>query len=93
MLIHNIINIVFLYLAYISYIERQWVLRWKTGFWPTFTPKNGKYGQKYVGTVTEITLPPHKLHSGARWQILFGIDIFLEKAKLDIRCVVSARLD
>ena len=33
--------------------------------------KNGKYGQKYVCTVNEITLPPHKLHSGARWQMKY----------------------
>ena len=70
MLIYNIlIDILFLYLAFISYIERQWVFGWKTGFRPNFTPKNGKYGQKYVCTVTEIKLSQPKLHSGARWQM------------------------
>ena len=40
------INILFLFLAYLLYIERKWVFRSKTDFWPTFTHKNGKYGQE-----------------------------------------------
>ena len=67
MLIYNIINMLFLYLAYISYIERHWVLGGKQVLGQLLTLKIVNMDNKYVWTVTEITFPTHKLHSVGRW--------------------------
>ena len=58
MLIYNINKKKSLFGFHIIY-RKQWVLRCKTGFRPTFTPKNGKYGQKICLQCNLNYIAPH----------------------------------